>query len=129
MPVPKKPVSVDLVTTGHLEHPDSYIRMLFIGFSSAFNTIVPDVMIHKLLDMGLSPSISAWVKDFLTNSPQCVRLSPHISSSITLSTGTPQGCVLSPMLYSLYTSDCTTARSSNILIKQCGVRPLQLQLS
>ncbi|KAK1800445.1 hypothetical protein P4O66_005681, partial [Electrophorus voltai] len=32
-------------------------------------------------------------------------------------TGAPQGCVLSPLLYSLYTYDCTATSSSNIIVK------------
>ena len=87
----------------HLENPHSYMRMLFIDFSSAFYKIIPNILIHKLLDLGLSFFTCAWVKDFLINQPQCVRLGPHNSSSITLSSGMPQG----PVLYSLYTYDCT----------------------
>ncbi len=34
-----------------------------------------------------------------------------------VSTGAPQGCVLSPMLYTLYTHDCAPIHSSNIFVK------------
>ncbi|KAK1800981.1 hypothetical protein P4O66_004728 [Electrophorus voltai] len=34
-----------------------------------------------------------------------------------LGTGAPQGCVLSPLLYSLYTYDCTATSSSTIIVK------------
>ncbi|KAK1806314.1 hypothetical protein P4O66_000031 [Electrophorus voltai] len=39
------------------------------------------------------------------------------SSTLTLSTGAPQVCVLSPLLYSLYTYDRTATSSSNIIVK------------
>ena len=58
-----------------------------------------------------------WIKDFLTDRPQTVRLGPHQSSSLSLSTGAPQGCVLSPQLYSIYTYDCISTHSSNTMIK------------
>lgn len=89
----------------HLERQGTYVRMLFIDYSSAFNTIIPGILIRKLTELGLSPSICTWIKNFLTNRPQTVKVGPHISSTIMLSTGSPQGCVLSPLLYSLYTYD------------------------
>jgi len=39
------------------------------------------------------------------------------SSTIILNTGVPQGCVLSPVLYTLYTHDCIATHGSNTLIK------------
>ena len=101
----------------HLEKEGSYVRMLFIDFSSAFNTIMPDILIPKLINLGLPPSTCSWIKDFLVNRPQQVKLGPHLSSSRTLSTGSPQGCVLSPLLYSLYTSDCSPTHPENIFVK------------
>ncbi len=32
----------------HLENRDSYVRMHFLDFSSAFNTIIPQTLVHKL---------------------------------------------------------------------------------
>ncbi|KAK1803662.1 hypothetical protein P4O66_021066, partial [Electrophorus voltai] len=49
--------------------------------------------------------------------PQSVQVGNCASSTLTLSTGAPQGCVLSPLLYSLYTYDCTATSSSNIIVK------------
>ncbi len=41
----------------------------------------------------------------------------NASSPLLLNTGAPQGCVLSPLLYSLYTHDCTATHSSNVIVK------------
>ncbi|KAK1787224.1 hypothetical protein P4O66_002702 [Electrophorus voltai] len=51
------------------------------------------------------------------NRPQSVRVGNCASSTLTLSTGAPQGCVLSPLLYSLHTYDCTATSSSTIIVK------------
>ena len=101
----------------HLDNNNTYVRILFIDFSSAFNTIIPSKLITKLSDLGINTSLCNWVLDFLTNRPQSVRLENHTSSTLILNTGIPQGCVLSPFLYSLFTNDCTPVHGSNTIIK------------
>ncbi len=101
----------------HLENKDSYVRMLFIDFSSAFNTIIPQQLINKLNLLGLNNSLCNWILDFLTGRPQSVRVGHNTSSTTILSTGAPQGCVLSPLLFTLLTHDCTAKFSSNHIIK------------
>ncbi len=87
--------------------------MLFIDFSSAVNTIIPQQLINKLNLLGFNNSLCNWIQDFLTGRPQSVRVSRNTSSTTTLSTGAPQGCVLCPLLFTLLTHDGTAKFSSN----------------
>ncbi len=101
----------------HLENKNTYVRMLFVDYSLAFNTIVPATLVAKLQTLGLNRSLCSWILDFLTGRSQVVRMGNNTSSPLTLNTGAPQGCVLSPLLYSLYTHDCTATHSSNVIVK------------
>ncbi len=97
-----------------LTHIDSrngnYARLLFIDYSSAFNTTVPIKLTNKLTGLGLNTSLCDWIQDFLTDRPQVVKVGQYTSNSFTLNVGAPQGCVLSPLLYSLYTRLCVLSQ-------------------
>ncbi|KAK1795636.1 hypothetical protein P4O66_001129 [Electrophorus voltai] len=95
----------------------NYVKMLFVDYSSAFNTIIPSLLTTKLEALGLHTSLCDWISNFLTDRPQPVQVGNCVSSTLTLSTRAPQGCVLSPLLYSLYTYDCTATSSSTIIVK------------
>ncbi len=101
----------------HLENKNAYVRMLFVDYSSAFNTIVPATLVAKLQTLGLNRSLCSWILDFLTGRSQVVRMGNNTSSPLTLNTSAPRGCVLSPLLYSLYTHDCADTNSSNVIVK------------
>ena len=101
----------------HLDIPKSYVRCAFIDFSSAFNTITPHLLINKLIEMEVDVKIVLWVHNFLTNRQQSVRLENIKSPTLVTNTGAPQGCVLSPLLFSLYTSDCTSTSQCCSFIK------------
>ncbi|KAI4891381.1 hypothetical protein NFI96_025937, partial [Prochilodus magdalenae] len=101
----------------HLEQKDSYVRMLFVDFTSAFNTMIPQTLTDKLSSLGLRSSLCNWVLDFLTNRPQSVRIHNLSSSTTILSTGSPQGCVLSPLLFTLLTYDCSPIHPGCHIVK------------
>ncbi|KAI5611074.1 gastrula zinc finger protein XlCGF28.1-like [Silurus asotus] len=70
-------------------------------------------LIEKLNLLALNTSLCNWILDFLTGRPQSVRFGNSISSTTTLSTGAPQGCVLSPLLFTLLTHNCAPTHSLN----------------
>jgi len=90
----------------HLEEPGSFVRILFIDFSSAFNTIQPHLMALKLQSLDVNPKLILWIVSFLTNRTQSVCFQGCLSNSRTTYSGSPQGTVLSPVLFTLYTNDC-----------------------
>ncbi len=85
--------------------------------SAQHSTIIPQQLINKLNMLGHNNSLCNWILDFLTRSSQSVHVGRKTSSTTTLSTGAPQGCVLSPLLFTLMTHDCTAKFSSNHIIK------------
>ena len=89
----------------HLEDTGNIVKITFFDFSSVFSTIQPSLLRVKMERMGVSDQLAAWTLDYLTDRPQYVRLQDCESDVVVCSTGAPQGTVLSPFLFTLYTSD------------------------
>ena len=83
------------------------MRLMFFDFSSAFNTIQPQILRGKLENLSMEPAVIEWINSYLTERPQYVRLGDTVSDTVDTSIGAPQGTVLSPFLFTLYTSDFT----------------------
>ncbi len=102
----------------HVEQAGSHARLLFIDFSFAFNTMQPHILARRLLEqVGLSKNIVGWSLDFLTNRMQKVRVNGFLSDRVRSSTGSPQGCVLSPVFFILYTNMCQSGFDRRTIMK------------
>ena len=118
---PKKSVNDAVLTfvhelAQHIDIPGCYARALFVDFSSAFNTMQIHILLQKLHHMKVPPSLILWIKDFLCNRSQTVKVQNTLSDPVCLNTGAPQGCVLSALLFILYTNDCNSkGRNVSIL--------------
>jgi hypothetical protein len=49
----------------YLDKRNTYVRMLFIDYSSAYNTIVALKLFTKVRILGLNTSLCNWILDFL----------------------------------------------------------------
>ena len=89
----------------HVQHSKNFCRILMIDFSSAFNSIEPLILLRRLADLGVNNNLILFINDFLKERPQRVLANGIFSEELVLSTGAPQGCVLSPTLFSIYTDE------------------------
>lgn len=105
------------VVCSHLDKASNFTRVLFIDFSSAFNTIKPHILLRKLYHMNVNSSVIRWIYSYLTMRPQYVKMCNIQSNVICTNTGAPQGCVLSPLLFTLYTNDCSSNFEGCSLLK------------
>ena len=101
----------------HLEEAKSFVRLLFIDFTSAFNCIQPHILAERLLNYNIDRSLIYWLMDFLTVRSQRVRANGVLSDVLFSSTGSPQGCVLSPLLFVLYTNACRSSHEKRHIVK------------
>ena len=77
----------------------------FVDFTSAFNTILTNKL-HSILHKLELCTLCNWILDFLTHRTQHVRIGKHVSPTLPMNTGAPQGCMLSPLLMKI--ADDTT---------------------
>ncbi len=77
----------------------------------------PFMLVSRQITPPTQRALTRLLQKRWTGRSQVVRMGNNTSSPLILNTGAPQGCVLSPLLYSLYTHDCTATHSSNVIVK------------
>ena len=81
------------------------VRMIGLDFSAAFDRVNHKALIFKLRQMGVGGAFLSIVTEFLTNRLQRVSVDGHYSEYRNVISGVPQGSVLGPVLFILYTHD------------------------
>ena len=81
------------------------VLLVLLDLSAAFDTVDHTNLLNRLSsDFGISGLALGWFRSYLAEREQYVSVSDAKSDGIRLQFGVPQGSVLGPVLFTIYTS-------------------------
>ena len=94
------------------------VVLLLLDLSSAFDAVDHEILLHRLnTKFGIKGKALDWFRSYLTERSQFVNIDGTKSDVHNVTCGVPQGSVLGPILYLLYTSPLADIlRRHNMLI-------------
>ena len=77
--------------------------LTMLDLSAAFDTIDHDILFQRLSShFGINDKVLRWIKSYLHERKQKVKLNNFYSDDLDLLYGVPQGSVLGPLLFTMY---------------------------
>ena len=79
--------------------------VIMLDLSAAFDVVDHSILIEKIKLYGFQDCISSWIKSYLSDRSQCVYIDGVYSEMKNIEAGVPQGSILGPLLYIIFTND------------------------
>lgn len=88
-----------------LDKPNTYVIIVLLDLSKAFDLVDHNILIKILIEMEVDPNDIHWVAEFLKNRTQCSKHNNKLSEFLPISNGTPQGTKIAILLFILLVND------------------------
>ena len=102
-----------------------YTGLVFVDMSKAFDRVEHQTLINDLSNIGVRGSALKWFINYLTDRQQQAQCGNTVSAPTSCSRGVPQGSVLGPLLFLLYTRKVPEVLSATKTIKSIYIDILQ----
>ena len=79
-----------------------YCASFFVDITKAFDMVNHEILLYKLYRIGFRGNMYKWLKTYLYNRTQRVKVGSTLSNSVNMKLGVPQGSVLGPILFLIY---------------------------
>ena len=84
---------------------DKLVGVMMVDLSAAFDMVDHPLLLEKLRLFGLEENVLSWIQSYLTNRTQSVFIDGCLSPPLAVKCGVPQGSILGPLMYILFTND------------------------
>ena len=106
------------------------VALTLLDLSVVFDTIDHSLLYDCLHDwFGLDGTVLSWIKSYLSNRKQKIKIGDSFSEAVILPFGVPQGSVLGPLLFTLYTSPLSQVISKFNVIHHLYADDTQIYLA
>ena len=76
-----------------------------VDMSAAFDVVDTELLVEKLKLYGFDKNAIQWTWSYLTHRSQGVYIDGHMSNLLALEAGVPQGSILGPIYYTIFTNE------------------------